>query len=279
MFDPNSPFPSFGHGQSTHDALRPLPKATLALARLREAILGCELAPGEKINEQATAERFGLGRAAMRSALARLEGMGLVEAMPRSGWQVRPLSPQHIRDLIEARRRLEPSLLARALAPAQIDAIDQQATVIAALLGQDGASARLTGRANDRQFLDVLAQHANRWTMAWLRDAWDECARVTTFLEAGSPARLPLADRRPLVAALRRGDRAAAERALIAPIDDFADFAAAGLMSLEIELSAPSGRRAKVSLPKPPLTPMTAQETEEGAPATSHRELKHEDPT
>ena len=242
MFDPQSPFPS--HGHLTHRAMQPASKAALALARLREAIIGCELEPGAKINEQATAERFGLGRAAMRSALARLEGMHMVEAMPRSGWRVRPLRPQSIRDLIDARRRLEPMLIAHPLPAARLDALDRQAAMLAALLGQQSASARITGRSYDRQFLEILAEGANAWAIAWLRDSWDECARITTCFEASGLHRLALTDRSALVAALRKKDARAAQRALIAPIDEFAEFATTGLMSLEIEIAPPRAWRA-----------------------------------
>ena len=271
MFDPHSPFRPLGQAKGGQP--QAAPKAAVALSRLHEAILGCELAPGEKINEQATAERFGLGRAAMRSALARLEGMRLVEAMPRSGWRVRPIRPQAIRDLIEARRQTEPLLVTRPLPAAALATLERQASVISALLGQDDPYARDTGRSYDRQFLDTLAGNGNLWAARWLRDAWDECSRVTVFLENGSPQRLPLADRAPLIDALRAGDTAAAERALVAPIDRFAAFVADGLMSLKIELAPATRRRA----PKPPSPPRTVQ-PEEGANATTDREPRHEDP-
>lgn len=276
MFDPHSPFPPASHVHVAADALTPPPKAALALSRLREAILGCELAPGEKLNEQALVDRFGLGRAATRSALARLEGMRLVEAMPRSGWRVRPLAPQHIRDLIDARLQLEPAILARPLSVARLDALDHQAGVAASLLGQDAPVALVTGRAHDRHFLDMLVASAGRWTAAWLAEAWDECSRVTTFLEAAGTSRLPLPDRRPLISALRAGDAVAAADALAAPVEAFADFAARGLMSLEIELSAPApGSRRK---PNQPPVPGHSPREKEGVSATINRELRNEDP-
>lgn len=275
MFDPHSPFPPASHVHAAADALKPPPMAALALSRLREAILACELAPGEKLSEQALVERFGLGRAATRSALARLEGMRLVETMPRSGWRVRPLSTQHIRDLIDARLQLEPALIARPLSPERLDALDHQAGVAASLLGRDAPMARVTGRAHDRHFLDMLAAGAGRWTAAWLAEAWDECSRVTTFLEAAGTSRLPLADRRPLITALRAGDAAAAADALAAPVGAFADFAARGLMSLEIELSTP----APGSLPKPnqPPVPGHLAREKEGVSPTINREIRNED--
>ncbi|GAA1466994.1 GntR family transcriptional regulator [Microbacterium thalassium] len=50
--------------------------------RLGEAILGGELAPGERLRDHDLAERLGVSRTPVREALQRLEVSGLVEVIP-----------------------------------------------------------------------------------------------------------------------------------------------------------------------------------------------------
>jgi DNA-binding GntR family transcriptional regulator len=83
-----------------------------AYQRLRSAILKGELLPGQRLVEKDLAERFGLGRAAIRTALARLEQEGLVESAPYRGARVRILSEEEALEVLEARMALE-SLAAR----------------------------------------------------------------------------------------------------------------------------------------------------------------------
>lgn len=83
-----------------------------AYQRLRSAILKGELLPGQRLVEKDLAERFGLGRAAIRTALARLEQEGLVESAPYRGAWVRILSEEEALEVLEARMALE-SLAAR----------------------------------------------------------------------------------------------------------------------------------------------------------------------
>jgi GntR family transcriptional regulator of vanillate catabolism len=55
-----------------------------AQLRLRELILGGELAPGARIAELALVERLGVSRTPIRAALVRLQEEGLLEACPRA---------------------------------------------------------------------------------------------------------------------------------------------------------------------------------------------------
>ncbi|WP_226367438.1 GntR family transcriptional regulator [Pseudonocardia sp. ICBG162] len=72
----------------------PVPRRLLSdevFARLRDAIVHFELAPGEKVRDTELAERFGLSRTPVREALNRLADTGLVEAKPGVYTRITPL--------------------------------------------------------------------------------------------------------------------------------------------------------------------------------------------
>lgn len=82
-------------------------EAHQAYRALREAILQGGLLPGQRLVEKDLAERFGVGRAAIRTALARLEQEGLVESAPYRGAWVRIIGEEEAVELLEARMVLE----------------------------------------------------------------------------------------------------------------------------------------------------------------------------
>jgi DNA-binding GntR family transcriptional regulator len=79
---------------------------------LRHAIVSGELLPSERLVEEDLARRLGLGRAAVRMALVRLEHDGLVERERNRGARVRRVSEAEAVEIVEVRAALE-SLAAR----------------------------------------------------------------------------------------------------------------------------------------------------------------------
>lgn len=97
------------------DILRPVHKQSaesLATDSLREYLLSGALAPGARLTETALAERLGVARATLRTALHRLTGEGLVVQTPYTGWHVASLLPQDVWEIWTLRGSLE-SLAAR----------------------------------------------------------------------------------------------------------------------------------------------------------------------
>lgn len=82
--------------------------ALQAYELLRDEIILAQLAPGEVVSEATLEHRYGLNRAAVRSALARLIQEGLVELRGRKHRMVASLSMRDIQDLFLLRRQLEP---------------------------------------------------------------------------------------------------------------------------------------------------------------------------
>ena len=59
------------------------------------------------VREEAAAQRLGVGRTAVRQALGRLAGRGLVVHVPRCGWRVRPFDEGDLDAYLEVRELLE----------------------------------------------------------------------------------------------------------------------------------------------------------------------------
>lgn len=84
-------------------------------AYLREAILGGQLRPGDRIRQQEVAARFGASRLPVREALRILEAEGLTELAPHKGARVPRLTQHEVDVIYQMRERLEPLALAESL--------------------------------------------------------------------------------------------------------------------------------------------------------------------
>ena len=73
--------------------------ADAAYRRIRDDIVSCRLAPGQRLTERGLADLTGFGRSPIRDALTRLDHEGLVRTLPRKGYQVTPLTLKSIDDL------------------------------------------------------------------------------------------------------------------------------------------------------------------------------------
>jgi GntR family transcriptional regulator of vanillate catabolism len=110
-----------------------------ALLAMRELLLTGELAAGQRVSEIWAVDRLGVSRTPVRSALARLEEEGFLEALPSGGYAVKTFSEQDAFDAIEIRGALE-GLAARRAAERGVEehrlrAMDDILTQIDALVG------------------------------------------------------------------------------------------------------------------------------------------------
>ena len=253
MLDSASPFAAaMPPGAETMNAL--------AYRRLRRAVVGLELAPGSLAGEAELAERFRLGRASVRVALTRLSVAGLVEAQPRHGWRIAPVTGALVGEVAAARRALEPSLAQ--VRPSAKEA-DRLATLIAmnqALREQDGP-ALVTARVNDRLLLDLLAARLDRLRARWLGEAWDHAERIGLVLDgSGTPWRPPERDR--LVAALLARDEAAARHEIEAAIAAFEVHAGRAILALPVPIMLPGQARAARANRPGRVIPRSRQQTQ-----------------
>ena len=69
--------------------------------QIRDMIVEGELPPGERINEGALSDQFGISRTPLREALKVLASEGLVELRPNRGTRVAPITPEEVGELFE----------------------------------------------------------------------------------------------------------------------------------------------------------------------------------
>lgn len=103
---------------STPDATSGLtPAAPLYVriaANIREEILDGALAPGQRLQEQSLAGRYGVSRVPVRDALRRLEVERLIEVAPNRGAVVIAISPAQAAELLQVRLVLEELIVGHA---------------------------------------------------------------------------------------------------------------------------------------------------------------------
>jgi DNA-binding GntR family transcriptional regulator len=99
--------------------------------RLREAIASGELMPSERLVESGLADTLGVGRAAIRTAIARLAQERLVERIPNRGARVRRVSDEEALEVLEVRMAIECLAVRRAAANATPDDIRRLKRILA----------------------------------------------------------------------------------------------------------------------------------------------------
>jgi DNA-binding GntR family transcriptional regulator len=95
-----------------------------ALDALRAALLGGDLAPGQRLVEAELAETFHVTRASVRAALMDLTAEGLVERIPYRGARVRVVTVDEAVAITECRMVLEGLCAAKAAEQATDDQIE-----------------------------------------------------------------------------------------------------------------------------------------------------------
>ena len=101
---------------------------------LRRAIVSGELLPGERLLEEELSARLGIGRAAVRTALIRLEHDGLVARERNRGATVRRVSEQEAVEILEVRAALEGLAARHAAVKSDEEAIAELREILAEML-------------------------------------------------------------------------------------------------------------------------------------------------
>jgi DNA-binding GntR family transcriptional regulator len=183
---------------------------------LRAAIVNGELLPGERLIEEELSARLGLGRAAVRMALVRLEHDGLVQRERHRGARVRRVSEAEAIEILEARAALEGLAARHAALDADEAAIDRLRAIIAEMrrLREDGDLIGLSN-ANARLHGAILEASGHETAKRLSRALSSQIVRFQyrTVLMPGRPDR-SLAEHAGIVEAIAARNPDAAEQAM-----------------------------------------------------------------
>jgi DNA-binding GntR family transcriptional regulator len=193
--------------------------------QLRAAIVSGRLLPNERLVEADLTRRLGVGRSAVRTALARLEHEGLVELEPHRGARVRLVALPEAVEILEARAVLEGLAVRRAAANATEHEIDELRAILAEmrrlLNAGDPLKASDTNAVLHKRLQEIGGHDtANRLIVA-LRSQLVRFAYRTILLPGRSEH--SLAEHTAIVDAVAAGDGDAAETAMRTHLSHVAD--------------------------------------------------------
>jgi DNA-binding GntR family transcriptional regulator len=196
------------------------PMGTLA-QQLAELVLGGELAPGVKLDEQALAQRFQVSRTPVREALRQLASTGLVELRPNRGAFVARVTPELLEEMFVAMAELEATcarLAAMSMTPVERRGLQRLHEHMAELARRDlieefrDANERFHNLVYSGAHNSVLAE-----TVVGLRRRL-ALYRRSQFRTAGRLARSH-AEHEEVVRAVVSGDPAGAHAAMLHHVD------------------------------------------------------------
>jgi DNA-binding GntR family transcriptional regulator len=188
-----------------------------AYAQLRQRILTGAIAPGREMSELELADELAMSKTPVREALARLGVEGLVEAFPRRGYRVTPVTVKGMNDLFAVRSMLEGTagtLAAIHLTDAELDRLDRLADATY-VRGEHSSVTTFVTRNED--FHSAIAKASrNPRLFNLVVSHLEECGR---YFYMGAQARdvnpETTDDHHRIVAVLRRRDPEAARAALV----------------------------------------------------------------
>jgi DNA-binding GntR family transcriptional regulator len=185
-----------------------------AAVALRAAILEGELRPGQRVNQEAWAERVGVSLIPIREALGSLAGEGLVTYRPRRGYAVTELDLGELEEIYRIRKLLESDALRRGVphaTDADVEALRKAAVACRAASARSDVVDQL---AANRRFHDALHGLCGSTTLVRLIDQlWDttEAYRALYYALPGEASEAD-AGHEALVAAVEARDGARAVR-------------------------------------------------------------------
>lgn len=188
-----------------------------AYAILRERVITDQLAPGVEVSEPELAEQLQMSKTPVREALARLCVEGLMEAFPRRGYRVTPVTLKDMNDLFAVRGALEgtaAALAAQNLTEQELDALDRLADA-SYIVGED-VSTKTFVTSNETFHSAIARGSRNPRLYSLVMSHLQECARLFymgTRIRDINPETIN--DHHRIVAVLRERDSDRARRAII----------------------------------------------------------------
>lgn len=184
--------------------------------RIQARIIGQQLAPGTRIDEQALAEEFGISRTPLREALKVLQAEGLVTLVPRRGCFVARLSDRDLDDIYATVALLEARCAAAIAANGKPEDLKRLQALHERL--EQAAAAGDVKRYSEANVLvheALLDLGGNRWQKRIVQNL-RRMLKLSHRLTIGFPGRLQqsIGEHREIMRAIAARDAVAAERAV-----------------------------------------------------------------
>ena len=202
-----------------------------------------ELAPAAGVSEAQLVAGFGLSKAAVRAALARLRGEGLVIAEPRRGHVIAPLTMRDVLEIYDLRLQLEPPATEAAAGRIQRDELARlQALAEPPVDFDDATSLERFMSANRTIHLTIVEAAGNRRAARIVERLLDDSERARIVaLRAGAASRGVRArqELQSVLAQLRAGDGPRAAQLMAAAIRAFRDELVESLQQAALDMPLP----------------------------------------
>ncbi len=184
---------------------------------LKEEIVTGAFAPGQKLDIEQIAARWGVSITPVRDAVQRLEVAGLVHVAPRRGVYVSTPTEQTFRDVFDLRIALECLAIASAIMripAAEIDEVVAKSAEALDLLGRTGERRLLV--AHDSLVHDLILRHCGNRKLIEIMEGLSDLIRWARNVITADPSMYEAAvpEHLTILAALRAGDVTAAEAAM-----------------------------------------------------------------
>jgi DNA-binding GntR family transcriptional regulator len=229
--------------KSPSDRLR----SAAAYEQIKIDIVACLLKPGEQITEGEMQERYSIGKATLRAALARLSQDGLIRSEPRRGYRVTAVTLRDVNEIFDTRLVVEPAAMklgALAMTDHGLESLEPAIRQTQKYETLRSATAFLAASKDLR--LAIARTTGNFRLVRTLAQLLDESERVLhlgyLYLDL---TRLLSKQHEALLVAVRTGDGEAAEALSFRHIADTKRMVLDALLSsasfLAINLHSPSG--------------------------------------
>ncbi len=231
-----------GDGRETSP---PSSMAETAYALIKRAIIRCDLDPGQQVSEEQLAERFELGRSAVRPALKRLYQEHLIQTISRNRYVVSSITLKDAHDIFDLRLLLEPEAARRAarhITPEQLRRLSELAD--AQYIPGDRESAVKFLLANTEFHLTIARASGNDMLAEVITNVLDRAERLNNLahilLDRNHDAQQ---EHHTMTEALAQGDGETAERLMAEQIRS------ARMFVIEALTSSPSIQSVNVGPP------------------------------
>lgn len=179
------------------------------------------MVPGARLTERELVETTGFGISPIREALTRLDHEGLVQTLPRKGYQIRALTLKSVDDLFAVWRTVGPEIIAVGVREATdeqyrgiVDTVTEMAELSKSAAASDRQNATRLIELADSAFSQIAEATQNAYLLQIFNYLRNDMARIWTLLMQSGGV-LPSLEITPDWADLvrRRDGQAAAETA------------------------------------------------------------------